>query len=213
MKSLSQHTDYGNEALELADLDSNPIEQFKKWLIDAEAAEIFEPNAMVLNTVDAAGKLSARTVLLKGLSESGFEFVTNYRSQKGRAIAENPNVSMVFPWYALKRQVIVTGRAEQAPAEVSDALHARRPRGAQIAAWASEQSQPIQDKAELDARVRELEARFADVEAVPRPEHWGAFVVHPLTIEFWQGRSMRFHDRFRFELQADGAWQVERLQP
>lgn len=213
MKSLSQHTDYGDHGLERDDLSADPFEQFASWLRAAEDAEIFEPNAMVLSTVDARGEVSSRTVLLKGLDASGLEFVTNYGSRKGRALSERDAVSLVFPWYALKRQVIVTGTAERASDEASDAYHARRPRGAQLAAWASEQSQPVADKAELEERMRELEERFPEDQPVPRPEKWGAFRVTPTAFEFWQGRSMRFHDRFRYVRQADGSWEITRLQP
>lgn len=213
MKSLTQHTDYGDNGLEISDLDANPFTQLATWLRAAEDAEIFEPNAMVLSTADAEGAVSSRTVLLKGLDDSGLEFVTNYQSRKGRALAEHPAVSVVFPWYSMKRQVIVYGTAERATEEASDAYHARRPRGAQLAAWASDQSQPIDNKEILDARLAEFEQRFADQPEVPRPEKWGAFRIRPTAFEFWQGRSMRFHDRFRYELDAAGAWHVTRLQP
>lgn len=213
MKSLAQHTDYGDDGLDIGDLNPDPFAQFATWLQAAEDAEIFEPNAMVLSTVDAQGELSSRTVLLKGLDDSGLEFVTNYRSRKGKALADRGGVSLLFPWYALKRQVIVTGSAEPTSPEVSDAYHARRPRGAQLAAWASEQSQPVDDKTELEARMRELEERFPEDQPVPRPEKWGAFRVTPVAFEFWQGRSMRFHDRFRYVQQTDGSWEITRLQP
>lgn len=218
MESLTRHTDYGHEGLDIADLESDPFAQLASWLRAAESAEIFEPNAMVLSTVDAEGVVSSRTVLLKGLDESGgvdaaLEFVTNYESRKGRAIAEHPLVSVVFPWYAMKRQVIVTGRAERASADVSDAHHAHRPRGSQLAAWASDQSQPIADKRELEQRLTEFEERFAEEAEIPRPEKWGAYRIVPASFEFWQGRSMRFHDRFRYEKETSGVWQITRLQP
>jgi len=213
MKSLAQHTDYGDDGLDIGDLNADPFAQFATWLQAAEDAEIFEPNAMVLSTVDAHGEVSSRTVLLKGLDDTGLEFVTNYRSRKGKALAEHDAVSLLFPWYSLKRQVIVTGTAQRASDEVSDAYHARRPRGAQLSAWASEQSQPVADKAELEARMRELEERFPEDQPVPRPEKWGAFRVTPTVFEFWQGRSMRFHDRFRYVRQANGSWEITRLQP
>lgn len=213
MKSLTQHTDYGDEGLEINELDADPFAQLASWLRQAEAADVFEPNAMVVSTVDAGGEVSSRTVLLKGLDDSGLEFVTNYQSRKGRALADHPAVSAVFPWYTMKRQVIVYGTAERATAAASDAYHARRPRGAQLAAWASEQSQPIENKEILDARLAEFEARFADEAEVPRPEKWGAFRIRPTAFEFWQGRSMRFHDRFRYELESSGVWKITRLQP
>lgn len=213
MESLTRHTDYGDRGLEIHDLDANPLSQLALWLREAEAEDIFEPNAMVVSTVDGDGYVSSRTVLLKGLDETGLEFVTNYGSRKGQALAEHPAISAVFPWYSMKRQVIVYGTAERASTAASDAYHARRPRGAQLSAWASDQSQPVEDKAILEQRLAEYEERFADVAEVPRPEKWGAFRIVPTAFEFWQGRSMRFHDRFRFELDKSGVWQVTRLQP
>ena len=213
MKSLSQHTDYGNVGLEQGDLHSDPFEQLAEWLRTAETEEIFEPNAMVLSTVDARGEVSSRTVLLKGLSSDGLEFVTNFNSRKGRALADNASVSLVFPWYPIMRQVIVRGSAVRADDATSDRHHSVRPRGSQLAAWASEQSEPIADKQILEARMAEYEQRFKDVENIPRPEKWGAYRVIPTAFEFWQGRSMRFHDRFSYQLDADGAWEITRLQP
>ena len=213
MESLTRHTDYGDRGLEIDDLDANPLTQLATWLREAEAEDIFEPNAMVVSTVDGSGYVSSRTVLLKGLDDTGLEFVTNYGSRKGQALAEHPAISAVFPWYSMKRQVIVYGTAERASADASDAYHARRPRGAQLAAWASDQSQPVESKDVLEQRLAELEQRFSDVAEIPRPEKWGAFRIVPTAFEFWQGRSMRFHDRFRFELNDAGAWQVTRLQP
>jgi pyridoxamine 5'-phosphate oxidase len=213
MESLSRHTDYGDLGLEREDLDPSPFTQLANWIRDAEAADVFEPNAMVISTVDAAGAVSSRTVLLKGLDESGLEFVTNYGSRKGRALAEHPAISAVFPWYSLKRQIIVTGTAQRATAEASDAYHARRPRGAQLSAWASDQSQPVENKAVLEKRLADFEKKFEHDDEVPRPEKWGAFRIAPTAFEFWQGRSMRFHDRFRYELQPDGSWSITMLQP
>ena len=213
MESLTRHTDYGDRGLDIHDLAASPFTQLATWLREAEAEEIFEPNAMVVSTVDGTGYVSSRTVLLKGLDDTGLEFVTNYGSRKGQALAEHPAISAVFPWYAMKRQVIVYGTAQRASAEASDAYHARRPRGAQLAAWASDQSQPVADKDVLEQRLAEFEQRFAEHEEVPRPEKWGAFRIVPTAFEFWQGRSMRFHDRFRFELDGAGSWQVTRLQP
>jgi len=213
MDSLSRHTDYGDIGLEREDLDPSPFTQLATWIRDAEAAEVFEPNAMVVSTVDGTGEVSSRTVLLKGLDDSGLEFVTNYQSRKGRALAEHPAISAVFPWYSLKRQIIVYGTAERASVEASDAYHARRPRGAQLSAWASDQSQPVESKAVLEQRLAEYEKQFEQDAEVPRPEKWGAFRITPTAFEFWQGRSMRFHDRFRYELQGDGSWSITMLQP
>jgi pyridoxamine 5'-phosphate oxidase len=213
MSSLTRHTDYGAEGLDETDVDAHPMVQFATWLTDAENADIFEPNAMVLSTVDADGAPTSRTVLLKGLDDAGFEFVTNYESTKGRALRANPAVALLFPWYALKRQVMISGTAIPTDGPTSDLYFARRPHGAQLAAWASDQSQPIAHRGVLDERMAALELEYPEGTPVPRPEKWGSFRVIPSRIEFWQGRSKRFHDRLRFTAQADGGWLRERLQP
>lgn len=216
MESLGRHTDYGQAGLLESDLAADPFDQFRLWLSQAEQNEIFEPNAMVLSTQDPAGQLSSRTVLLKGFGEGTFQFVTNYGSRKAAALAEHPSVSLLFPWYSLKRQVIVYGQATQASAATSDALWNVRPRGAQLASMASSQSQPIGSRDEMDAALALLEALHPGEDPIPRPANWGAFEVTPNAIEFWQGRSMRFHDRLRYELGSEGAaggWHIIRLQP
>lgn len=216
MESLGRHTDYGQAGLLESDLAADPFDQFRLWLSQAEQNEIFEPNAMVLSTQDPHGQLSSRTVLLKGFGGGTFQFVTNYGSRKAQALAEHPSVSLLFPWYSLKRQVIVYGSARPAPAETSDALWSVRPRGAQLASMASSQSQPISSREEMDAALASLEELHAGDDPLPRPANWGAFEVTPNAIEFWQGRSMRFHDRLRYELGTEGAvggWRIVRLQP
>ncbi|MBC7725107.1 MAG: pyridoxamine 5'-phosphate oxidase [Burkholderiaceae bacterium] len=215
MDSLTTHTDYGSTSLESADLDPNPLRAFAAWLQAAEDAGVYEPNAMVVGTVDAQGAPSSRTVLLKGLDDSGFEFVTNYSSRKGGEIAGNPAVSLLFPWYSLNRQVCVRGTAAPTAAAASDAYFARRPRGARLAALASEQSRPIDDRATLVSRVAELEVRYPEGVEIPRPAHWGGMRVEPVSVEFWQGRTSRMHDRIRYlcDPAAATGWQVERLQP
>lgn len=213
MESLTRHTDYGNEPFDETSALANPFDQFALWLSQAEAEDIYEPNAMVLSTIDPDVQASSRTVLLKDLDGSHFVFVTNYSSRKGQALAANPSVSLLFPWYSLKRQVIVYGNATPASSEVSDALWNRRPLGAQLASAASNQSQIIGSRADLDAQMAALEKEFEGVESIPRPENWGAFEVTPHAIEFWQGRSMRFHDRIRYRKTDDGNWLIERLQP
>ena len=210
--ALSRHTDYGQLALEEGSLLPDPIEQFRVWLEEADSEGIYEPNAMVLSTIGADGKPSSRTVLLRGVSHHGFAFYTDYTSRKGQALAAEPHVSLVFPWYPLHRQVLVTGSVEKVSAEDSDLYFAGRPRGSQIGAWASDQSQPISSRDDLEAKVQHVEQRFADVETVPRPDKWGGFVVRPETIEFWAGRRSRLHDRIHFYKTADG-WQTKRLQP
>ena len=212
MSSLERHTDYGSTGLSESEVLADPIAQFAAWLSAAEAADIFEPNAMVLSTVDADGTPSSRTVLLKGLDSDAFEFVTNYRSHKGKALEVHPAVSLLFPWYQLTRQVIVRGVAHRADAATSDAYFATRPHGSRLAALASEQSEPVASRQVLEDRMRELESLYPEGSVVPRPEHWGGFRVVPSTIEFWQGRTSRLHDRLVFTA-VDGGWTLERLQP
>lgn len=212
MSSLERHTDYGSTGLSESEVLSDPMAQFAAWLTAAEEAQIFEPNAMVVSTVDADGTPSSRTVLLKGLDGVAFEFVTNYRSHKGQALAVHPAVSLLFPWYPLTRQVIVRGIAHPTDAATSDTYFATRPHGSRLAALASAQSEPVASRQVLEDRMRELEARFPDGSVVPRPEHWGGFRVVPSSIEFWQGRTSRLHDRLVFTAVA-GGWQIERLQP
>ena len=209
--ALSRHTDYGQTPLTEADVLADPIAQARLWLDQAAESDVYEPNGMVLSTIDPDGLPSSRTVLLRGLDERGLEFFTNYSSAKGRALLAHPDVSIVFPWYLMHRQIIVRGTAAPVDPEVSDAYFASRPRGSQIAAVASEQSQPIAGRELLEARVAELEAIYEGGE-VPRPATWGGFRVIPNSLEFWQGRSSRLHDRLRFT--RDGSrWVVQRLQP
>ncbi|MGV8851171.1 MAG: pyridoxamine 5'-phosphate oxidase [Rhodoglobus sp.] len=209
---LSQHTDYGQLPLNDSDVLDDPLEQFRLWLSNASESSVYEPNAMVLSTVEADGSPSSRTVLLRAIDDAGFEFFTNYSSLKGRALIANPAAALVFPWYAIHRQVLVQGTARPIATALSDQYFATRPRGSQIAAHASEQSQPIASRALLERRVTELEAEF-DGRSVPRPTDWGGFAVTPHTIEFWQGRSSRLHDRVRFTRAAAGGWNRMRLQP
>ncbi len=209
--SLNRHTDYGQTPLTEDGIDRDPIAQFTRWLSEAEESAVYEPNAMVLSTIDPDRLPSSRTVLLRTIDEHGLEFFTSYTSAKGRALLAHPHVSIVFPWYPLHRQVILRGRAEPTSPEISDAYFATRPRGSQIAAAASDQSQPIASRELLEARVHELERLYEGGE-VPRPTTWGGFRVSPVSFEFWQGRTSRMHDRLRFT-RVDGAWQLERLQP
>ena len=215
--SLHRHTDYGHRSLDEADLDPDPLKHFRGWLEEAECAGIYEPNAMVVGTVDPDGAPSSRTVLLKGLFDGdadapGFQFVTNYGSRKALALASHPAVTLLFPWYSMQRQVIVAGRAARTSPATSDAYFADRPRGSQLASAASDQSRPIGSREELDARVEELGARHPASAPVDRPEDWGAYHVTPTRIEFWQGRTSRLHDRLVYTL-AGGGWSVQRLQP
>ncbi|MES2094305.1 MAG: pyridoxamine 5'-phosphate oxidase [Actinomycetota bacterium] len=212
MSSLERHTDYGSLGLSESMALRDPMAQFATWLSAAEDAQIFEPNAMVLSTVDADGTPSSRTVLLKGLDGGAFEFVTNYRSHKGRSLTAHPAVSLLFPWYQLTRQVIVRGVAQRTDTATSDRYFAARPRGSRLAALASEQSEPVASRQLLEDRMRALEALYPEGSVVPRPEHWGGFRVTPSRIEFWQGRTSRLHDRLVFTA-VDGAWAMHRLQP
>lgn len=211
-ESLNRHTDYGEIALEEGSLSADPIEQFRLWLDEADREGVYEPNAMVVSTIDPDGAPTIRTVLLRGVSEEGFAFYTDYTSQKGRALAVNPDVAAVFPWYTLHRQVIIRGRVEKVSEQDSDAYFSTRPRDSRIGAWASDQSQPIESREAFEQKVSDATARFDGVEDVPRPEKWGGFVIRPRSIEFWAGRRSRLHDRIRFT-RTDQGWASERLQP
>lgn len=215
VESLSRHTDYGSVPLDEDSVASDPLVQFRTWLEAAESEGIYEPNAMVVGTIDPDGIPSSRTVLLKGLDEAGFEFVTNYGSRKGRALLANPSLTLLFPWYSMQRQVIVYGTAQPVPAEVSDAYFDARPHGSRLAAIASEQSRPVDSRDTLEQRMRDLEAAYPEGSPIPRPAGWGAFRVTPARIEFWQGRSSRLHDRLLFmRAEGDGGgWALTRLQP
>ncbi len=208
--------DYSERGLDEADASADAMEQFDAWLAESVAANIHEPNAMVVSTVDSAGTPWGRHVLLKGLSNDadghrGLEFYTNYLSSKGQHIEDNPNVSLTFPWIQLERQVCITGVAVRLTGDESDAYFNVRPRGSQIGAWTSEQSTEIADRSVLDARQAEFERRFPD--EVPRPPHWGGYRVTPAVVEFWQGRSSRLHDRLRYERSLTGGWTRRRLSP
>ncbi|MDI3339999.1 MAG: pyridoxamine 5'-phosphate oxidase [Sphaerobacter sp.] len=195
-----------------ADLAPDPVVQFNRWLTEALARDIPEPNAMTLATATRDGIPAARVVLLRGFDERGFVFYTNYESQKGRELAENPRAALVFHWPALGRQVRITGTVERVSPEESDAYFRSRPHGSQLGAWASQQSAVIPSREVLEARLQEVEQRFASDE-VPRPPFWGGYRVAPATIEFWQSRPNRLHDRLRYVRQPDGTWRIERLSP
>ena len=217
MDSLNRHEDYGQESLDETQLQSDPIEQFKVWLSEAEAAQIYEPNAFVLGTIDENSLPRTRTVLLKGVDQRGFFFATNYLSRKGEAVAVNNNVSATFGWYSMYRQVLIQGTAEKVAAAESDEYHASRPHDSQVAAWSSQQSQPIDTRTALDAQFDQALAKFENTD-VPRPDYWGGYRIIPTRIEFWKGRTNRMHDRIEFSrsLGSDGQfgdWQIQRLQP
>jgi pyridoxamine 5'-phosphate oxidase len=197
-----------------SDLLDDPIELFRRWFADAQAANLPQPDAMTLATVDADGRPSARVVLLKGVDARGFQFFTNYESRKAGELDGDGRAALALVWIPLQRQVRVVGDVTRLSAAESDAYFATRPRGSQIGAWASQQSREVSDRGVLEARVAELEARYDGV-AVPRPPHWGGYLVAPREIEFWQGRRNRLHDRFAYtrERADGGAWQRARLQP
>ncbi|MER5596696.1 pyridoxamine 5'-phosphate oxidase [Streptomyces sp. NPDC002265] len=205
---------YREEGLAESDLAATPVQQFARWFKQAAAeAHLFEPNAMIVSTVDEEGRPSSRTVLLKQFDEHGFVFYTNYDSRKGRDLAGNPNISLLFPWHPMERQVIVQGVARRTGRDETAAYFRTRPHGSQLGAWASTQSSVVPSRAGLDASYAELEDRYPQGEQVPVPPHWGGFRVTPRTVEFWQGRENRLHDRLRYVAQADGGWRTERLSP
>jgi pyridoxamine 5'-phosphate oxidase len=205
--------DYRRAAFDEGWLAATWLEQFTLWFDEARAsAEIVEPNAMVVATAAADARPSARTVLLKALDERGFVFNTNLRSRKGREASENPWGCAVFPWHPVERQAIAAGRLETVDPGESDAYFASRPYGAKISAHVSRQSQPIESRVELEKAHAELESRYPPDGEVPRPEHWGGLRLVPETVEFWQGRPNRLHDRLRFRREGE-AWIVERLAP
>ncbi len=227
--------EYKLTGLRRADLAADPLVQFRRWFDQAAAARTSgrvrkffiglyksllqisgvaptEVNAMTLTTVDAQGKPSARIVLLKGVDERGFMFFTNYESRKGRELAANPNAALVFYWADQERQVCVAGAVKKISREESEAYFKSRPRGSQLAAWTSHQSEAVADREVLEARWRELEAQHKGTE-IPMPPYWGGYVLSPERMEFWQGRPSRLHDRFRYAREAAGGWRLARLSP
>jgi pyridoxamine 5'-phosphate oxidase len=210
----AHHADIG---LDDTDLDADPMVQVSHWLAEVVDLGIPEPNAMVLSSVDAEGRPSSRHVLLKAVEPDGFVFFTNYGSRKGRELAANPHASLCFPWFCIGRQVIVTGLVTKVTSAQTQAYFATRPRESQLGAWASaHQSEVVADRQELDAAYAAVAARFADVDPVPAPPFWGGFLVAPTSVEFWQGRAARLHDRLRYRRADDdgaGPWIVERLSP
>ncbi len=205
--------EYALKGLDREDLLDSPVALFQRWFQDALDAKVHEPNAMTLATVQSDGRPAARIVLLKGLDERGFCFFTNYDSDKGLQLSERPVASLVFFWPEMERQVRVEGPVGRVSTEESEDYFHKRPRGAQIGAWASDQSRVIPDRAWLEGRMKELEKRFENEEVIPLPEHWGGFRVTPEKIEFWQGRPNRLHDRFRYSLDESQEWRIERLSP
>ena len=208
--------EYGDRGLDTPDLAPDPIVMFRRWLDDAVAAGLHEPNAMAVSTVSATGRPSSRMVLLKGLDERGFAFYTNYDSRKGQELAANPVASLLFPWHDLQRQVRVEGAVTQATREESEAYFAGRPREAQLGAWASHQSEAVASRADLQAAYDQVVARF-EGGPVPCPPGWGGFRVAPEVVELWQGRRGRMHDRLVYRLDTapsgEAQWSITRLAP
>ncbi|MDQ4027575.1 MAG: pyridoxamine 5'-phosphate oxidase [Actinomycetota bacterium] len=199
-------------SLDESDIDSDPFRQFEEWFRRALEEQPGEPNAMTLATSTREGRPSARMVLLRGFDERGFVFYTNYESRKGRELDENPRAALVFYWGVLQRQVCITGRVTKTPEEESRAYFETRPVGHRLSAWASRQSRIIRGRAELEQRMRALEEQYRSGD-VPLPPYWGGFRVVPDSIEFWQGRPDRLHDRLRYTSTEDGGWTIERLSP
>ena len=205
---------YERGQLRRADLLADPLAQFDRWMQEATDAQVIEPTAMSLATAGRDGVPRVRTVLLKGVSEAGFVFYSNFESRKGRALTENPVASLLFPWLALERQVLVTGRVERVGDDEAARYFASRPRDSRLGAWTSGQSQPVASREALEAELDRVKERFGAEEGdVPLPPFWGGYRVRPDFIEFWQGRANRLHDRFEYTRRAEGGWMIQRLSP
>ena len=214
MNLADERKNYLRGQLRRADLEADPVRQFQRWMQEAHDANVVEPTAMSLGTAGGDGVPRVRTVLLKGLDERGFVFYTNFGSRKGRQLGENPRASLLFPWLALERQVLVTGAVARVDDAETVAYFHSRPRESQLAAWASQQSDVVTSRDALDAGLEELRQRFGPTDGeVPVPPFWGGFRVRPATVEFWQGRANRMHDRFEYARQPEGGWTIARLSP
>ena len=214
MTDLSNYRkSYEKSHLEEVNLPEDPINLFKTWFLETEEfGGTAEVNAMTVSSIGLDGFPKSRVVLLKQYTYEGFVFYTNYNSEKGRAIAANPNVCLSFFWYEMERQVIIKGKAEKVPANMSDGYFESRPEGSRLGAMVSPQSEVIPSREYLENNLKELEKQFEGKE-IPRPKHWGGYIVKPIEVEFWQGRPNRLHDRIRYKLQEDFSWKVERLAP
>lgn len=204
---------YHHGTLDINDITPDPLDLFRRWWHEAVGAEIEEANAMTLATVDRHGHPSARIVLLKGLHNEGFEFFTNYNSKKAEDMEAHPYVALLFFWKEMERQVRIEGSVEKVSKERSEQYFQSRPRGSQVGAWISPQSKIIEDRTVLEANLKLVEDRYAGVDPLPLPEHWGGYLVRPRKMEFWQGRPDRLHDRFSYTLEHGDQWTVHRLAP
>ena len=213
-KDLSNYRkSYEKGELLIENVPENPIELFRNWFIEVDTHfSIDETNAMTISTIGLDGFPKSRVVLLKKYTEQGFIFYTNYNSEKGKAIAHNPNVCLSFFWHSAERQIIIKGKAEQIAENLSDGYFESRPRGSQLGAITSNQSEVIETRALLEQKLKNLEVAYQN-KAIERPKHWGGFIVKPVELEFWQGRPNRLHDRIRYKLQEDFNWKIERLAP
>ena len=204
--------EYARARLDESDVSHDPMVEFARWFAEAQEARVLEPNAMTLATADPDGAPAARIVLLKGFDERGLVFFTDYRSRKGAELEANPRAALVFYWGELERQIRISGRVMRTSAEESETYFRSRPLGSRLGAWVSHQSRVIPSREVLEQDLREVEARFGDGE-VPLPGHWGGYRLEPATVEFWQGRPSRLHDRIRYRRQPSGRWVIERLSP
>lgn len=209
-KNISNiRTDFSKNKLTEADVSNDPIQQFNTWFDESIASGQIEPTAMILGTTDLDGNVTQRTVLLKAYDDKGFVFFTNYNSRKSKQITTNPKVNLLFPWYKLERQVIISGVVEKITKAASINYFLTRPKGSQLGAWISNQSSVITSRSILEVKLKEIKAKFSEGE-IPRPDFWGGYRVKPTSIEFWQGRTNRLHDRIMYTREGD-VWRIERL--
>ena len=214
LKIDSLRQEYSARELNRNDLHHDPFQQFEHWFEEAMAAEVLEPNAFILSTISQDGFPSGRTLLLKGFDRDGFVFYTNYRSQKGRDISANPKVSITFLWKEIQRQIRIQGEARKTDEESATRYFKSRPRASQLGAWASPQSELVESRQSLIDNYQNVEKEYHNLQALPKPGHWGGYVVRPHQFEFWQGRPSRLHDRFRYRRQPENeSWKIERLAP